>query len=701
MIKKQIEKKVKKIEPAKFISRDLITDLKMKNGLLKKLVFSFSSLIVVSLLLCGIITFLISKWKVTNDFKSSTLQILNQAKNYVDLINSNVNNSSMQLLQNKDFTSKLIQSDLDDFSAYSLKTSIDSTYLTPLTNSSTLIKTAAILNDNGLSTSSASSGIDDSKLEADKASSWYKKALDLNGQYFWTQPRKVSYLGSNGQNQLAVSLVRLLKDPSTFKSAGVLCLDIDTDALNSKLAGIKIGKDGYVFLVNPDGYIISNKNSSLIGTKIKDSYFAKIKNSTTGDFTYKNMYGVYSTSTDTGWKIIGLVPKSELSSTATTIGLFTLIITIICIIVSLIISIFTTYQISMPIKDMINVTRDLSNGNFHVDCSKQYNVEELNNLSKNFNKMIVNLKDVLLRTSTLSSEANKSSAYIRDISTNLRESSSGIAAAVEEIASGSSLQTEDTLKCLEISDSLNNEISKSVDLLTSVNAATDKSMKLLSKSNATVSNLNDASNVNSKAMEQVVNKMNELASNTKNITIILSKINEISEQTNLLALNASIEAARAGKAGLGFAVVADEIRKLASQSQSASNDIGVILSKVNGSIKSSLDLSTKAQGTFSNEVSQVKETIATFSEIEKSISQIGASMQASIESINLINKQKTTLNDNISNIASVSEENTSTTQEVSASVVEQTSVNEEIFKLSQKLSTQSEELKALIATFKF
>lgn len=689
-----------KIRPSTFTFKDLVADLKIKNGLLKKLVFSFSSLIVVSLLLCGIITFLISKWKVTNDFKSSTLQILNQTKNYVELINSNVNNSSMLLLQNKDFTSKLTQTDVDDFTAYTLKKDIASTYLTPLTLT-TLIKSAAILNDNGLSASTSSSGVNDDSLQADKSSSWYKKAISLSGQASWTQPRKVSYLGNDAQNGLTVSLVRLLKDPSTFKTAGVLCLDVDTDALNSKLAGIKIGKDGYVFIVNSDGYIISNKDQKLIGTKIKDSYFTKIKNSSTGDFTYKNMYGVYSTSTDTGWKIIGLVPKSELSATANTIGIFTLLITILCIIVSFFISIATTYQISTPIKDMISVTTDLSNGNFHVDCTKKYNIQELNNLSKNFNKMITNLKDLLLRTSTLSSETNKSSAYIRDISNNLRESSSGIAAAVEEIASGSSLQTEDTLKCLEISDSLNNEISKSVNLLTSVNVATDTSMQLLSKSNSTITNLNDASNVNSKAMEQVVNKMNDLASNTKNITVILSKINEISEQTNLLALNASIEAARAGKAGLGFAVVADEIRKLAAQSQNASNEIDVILSKINTSINSSLDLSTKAQGTFLNEVTQVKETISTFSEIEKSISQIGSSMKASIESMNLIDKQKTTLNKNISSIASVSEENTSTTQEVSASVVEQTSVNEEIFKLSQKLSTQSEELKNLIDTFKF
>lgn len=695
-------KKHSKTRLHKTISKDLIADLKIKDGLLKKLVFSFSSLIVVSLLLCGIITYLISKWKVTDDFKNSTLQILNQTKNYAELINSTINSNSMQLLQNSNFTSTLADdSKKDDFDLYSTRSKLKSTYITPVSDSIDLIKSAAIINDNGLSVSSLSDTIDEDALNADRASNWYKKALDLDGKSFWTSPRKVGYLGSDSKNKLTLSLVRSVKDPSTFKMAGVLCIDVDMEALNSKLSQSKIGKDGYICIVDNDGYIISNKNENLVGTKLKDAYFPKIKNSSTGSFTYKNMYGVYSTSTSTGWKIIGLVPKSELSATANSIGMFTIIITVLCIIVSLIISIITTYQISMPIKDMIGITKDLSNGNFHVDCNKKYTVSELNNLSENFNKMIVNLKNVLLRTSTLSSETNKSSSHILDISNNLRESSNEITAAVQEIASGSSLQTEDTLKCLQISDNFNSEISKSVALLTSVDSATDKSIKLLSKSNSIIANLNNASNVNSKAMEQVVTKMNDLASNTKNITVILSKINEISEQTNLLALNASIEAARAGKAGLGFAVVADEIRKLASQSQNASNDIGVILSKINNSITSSLDLSTKAQDSFSDEVEQVKETISIFSQIEKSISEIGSSMKISIDAMNLIDKEKTTLNNNISSIASVSEENTSTTEEVSASVMEQTKVNEEVFNLANKLSTQSEELKKLINTFKF
>ena len=84
----------------------------------------------------------------------------------------------------------------------------------------------------------------------------------------------------------------------------------------------------------------------------------------------------------------------------------------------------------------------------------------------------------------------------------------------------------------------------------------------------------------SQALVTLSSSMQELDRSTRQITGILRTINEIAFQTNLLALNASVEAARAGQAGLGFAVVANEIRTLASRCSEAATETAALVGDV-------------------------------------------------------------------------------------------------------------------------
>lgn len=148
---------------------------------------------------------------------------------------------------------------------------------------------------------------------------------------------------------------------------------------------------------------------------------------------------------------------------------------------------------------------------------------------------------------------------IKVFQSNLKDSSSTLAASVEETTSAIADKEHvvnqmfnEILEMQTSSKTIIDEAEEGKDDVLSALSKIDKVVELLSKANALTL---------------------ELSESSAQIGHVVNSIRGISKRTNILSLNAAIEAARAGEHGKGFSIVAQEVRQLAGQTEEALDHI--------------------------------------------------------------------------------------------------------------------------------
>jgi len=330
-------------------------------------------------------------------------------------------------------------------------------------------------------------------------------------------------------------------------------------------------------------------------------------------------------------------------------------------------SILASFIMGRPTK-LISETIDQINSNNYVEdgdivTGDQYEelYKKIKQYKKGFRTDFVQFKGVTDEMDTFAENINK-------ISHSMNNTSEDISGVVEQMASCSVSQAEDTENAVLI---LNDNIRSLKDIVKNENDNKDELEKAIEKINNSYESVDSTSKNILGTLEKFQEvKDNGISLETKahDITSIVSIVSQISEQTNLLALNASIEAARAGEQGRGFAVVADEVRKLAEQSKSAVEEINSNLIEFVKDINSLVNKIGDQYDILQNETKGLEDVRDISYEATMSVRTVSTAMINTINDLDREAKSIANIYETIESLAAIAEENSASSEEVSASV---------------------------------
>jgi len=240
--------------------------------------------------------------------------------------------------------------------------------------------------------------------------------------------------------------------------------------------------------------------------------------------------------------------------------------------------------------------------------------------------------------------------------------------AVSDLANGASDMAGDVQTALDITIKIGDNVANVYNAATSNLENGRELIKGSSKVKEQLTELMISGQNTQDKAKQVSESVVETSEFVDEINHSAELIIAIANQTNLLALNASIEAARAGDAGRGFAVVADNIKNLATESNSAANEITGILKKITDLSSQNIVLTDEITVAIKAESNALNSMSNSFSEMLALLNETESGNNNIVNLVQALENNKNTILSSVESLSSVSEENAASTEETSASL---------------------------------
>ncbi|MEC2077272.1 methyl-accepting chemotaxis protein [Metabacillus fastidiosus] len=650
----------------------------LKFNIRTKLILSFAVLLLVPSVTIGILAYTSAKHEVRNQIELSSSE-------NIELLDSMITNILTSKLDAADYFSSMIIPELlknegslqlvDEFKLYT-KVNSDVTRIYVGTNSGGIILYPETdLEDN----------------YDPRSRPWYQEAMKNAGRTIITEP----YQSATGE-----TLVTVAKE--TKGGTGVIGLDINIDAIKETVEKIKIGKEGYAFLLSKEKKVI-NHSTYKPGEEVKEGFYNRLYESSSGVFDYvlnnEEKMMSFATNKLTGWKIAGTMDVKEVDESAHSIFVKTFTTVTLSLILGALLTYFIIRSIIGPIRSLMVSAKVISQGDLIEEIHIK-NKDEIGELADAFKEMTDNLKKLISQVHINTEHVAAASEELTASADQSKVATEHVAAAIQQVASGAESQTDSINETADSMSNISKGMEKMTDNFMHVNEITKQTVSHAEEGDESVRKTVEQMNTIYRQVSDSDYVIKSLYDRSKQIDEIINVISGIADQTNLLALNAAIEAARAGEQGKGFAVVADEVRKLAEQSQQSAKQIAELIKEIQADTANSVETMGLVTGSVKDGLLVSDETIEKFREILAGVRAIAPQMEEVSNIALQISSEVQTVTATMFEIANISKENSAASESVAASTEEQLASLEEVNLSAKSLSSMAEELQGLVRIFK-